>query len=151
SERGMAPPQPGHARRAAEPEGAARGGHLRRGHRCAPRRGGGARGVSFERARKIADAVLYEGYVLYPYRASARKTRPRWRSGVPAPRAWSEAGGGEPWWMQPPCLVEPGEATHLTGRIRFLPVLARPVEELADPRRETFHPVDSLDVGGRLW
>src|SRR5262245_31666769 len=147
----MAPPQPGHARRTAEPEGAARGGHLRRGHRCAPRRSGRACGVSFERARKIADAVLYEGYVLYPYRASARKNRLRWQFGVLAPRAWSDAGGGEPWWMQTTCLVEPGEATHLTGRIRFLHVLARTVEELADPGRETFHPVDSLDVGGRLW
>src|SRR5262245_12475346 len=147
----MAPPQPGYARRAAEPEGAARGGHLRRGNRCAPRRGGGARGVSFEHARKIADAVLYEGYVLYPYRASARKNRLRWQFGVLAPRTWSEAGGGEAWWMQTTCLLSPGAATHLTGRIRFLHVLARTVEALADAGSETFGPVESLDVGGRLW
>ena len=48
----------------------------------------------------IADAVLYEGYVLYPYRASSRKNQVRWQFGVLAPRAWSEAGGCEEWWMQ---------------------------------------------------
>jgi len=30
-------------------------------------------------ARQIADAVLYEGYLLYPYRASARKNQIRWQ------------------------------------------------------------------------
>ena len=38
--------------------------------------------MSFERARRIADAMLYEGYVLYPYRASSRKNRYRWTFGV---------------------------------------------------------------------
>ncbi len=28
--------------------------------------------------RAIADAVLYEGYVLWPYRASALKNQRRW-------------------------------------------------------------------------
>ena len=32
----------------------------------------------FELARKVADAVLYEGYLLYPYRASAAKNQARW-------------------------------------------------------------------------
>ena len=40
----------------------------------------------FARARRIADAVLYEGYLLYPYRASARKNRYRWTFGVLVPR-----------------------------------------------------------------
>jgi len=34
--------------------------------------------VNFDDARKVADAVLFEGYVLYPYRASAAKNRIRW-------------------------------------------------------------------------
>src|SRR5262249_42934468 len=148
SQRGLAPAASRHARRAAEPEGAARGRHLRRGHRYAARRGGGARGMTFEHARKVADAVLYEGYVLYPYRASARKNRLRWQFGVLAPRAWSEAGGGEAWWMQTACLVEPRGDTHLTARVRFLHVRTRRVEEASG---EEFRPVESLDVGGRLW
>jgi hypothetical protein len=44
----------------------------------------------FARMRAIADAVLYEGYLLYPYRASSDKNRLRWQFGVLAPRAWSE-------------------------------------------------------------
>ena len=41
---------------------------------------------SFELARKVADAVLYEGYLLYPYRASAAKNQARWQFGVLMPR-----------------------------------------------------------------
>jgi hypothetical protein len=104
--------------------------------------------VTFEHARKVADAVLYEGYVLYPYRASARKNRLRWQFGVLAPRAWSEAGGDEAWWMQTACLVEPRGDAHLTGRVRFLHVLTRAVEEASGGG---FRPVESLDVAGRLW
>ena len=47
--------------------------------------------MSVELARKVADAVLYEGYVLYPYRRSSTKNRFRWQFGIVAPRAWSEA------------------------------------------------------------
>lgn len=104
--------------------------------------------MTFEHARKVADAVLYEGYVLYPYRASARKNRLRWQFGVLAPRAWSEGGGGEAWWMQTACLVEPRGDTQLTGRVRFLHVLTRTVEEASG---EGFRPVESLDVAGHLW
>ena len=46
---------------------------------------------TFARARKVADAVLYEGYVLYPYRASSRKNQVRWQFGVVAPRVFAVA------------------------------------------------------------
>ena len=39
----------------------------------------------FSVARAVADAVLYEGYVLYPYRASAQKNQMRWQFGVLTP------------------------------------------------------------------
>jgi hypothetical protein len=38
--------------------------------------------VNLEPVRKIADAVLYEGYILYPYRASSQKNQSRWQFGV---------------------------------------------------------------------
>ncbi len=41
----------------------------------------------FAVARLVADTVLYEGYVLYPYRASAQKNQLRWQFGVLAPAA----------------------------------------------------------------
>lgn len=39
----------------------------------------------FDRAEPIADAVLWEGYVLYPYRASSAKNRLRFNWGVVGP------------------------------------------------------------------
>ena len=42
--------------------------------------------------RQVADAVLYEGYVLYPYRASAGKNQMRWQFGVLAPEPYVAAG-----------------------------------------------------------
>ena len=47
----------------------------------------------FETARTVADAVLFEGYVLYPYRASSRKNQVRFQWGVLTPAAFSAAAG----------------------------------------------------------
>lgn len=102
--------------------------------------------MSFELAQKVADAVLYEGYVLYPYRASAIKNRLRWQFGVVVPRGYAEKGGSEPWAMQTECLVEPGAATALDVRVRFLQVQARTVEEAV--AGGGFQPVESLEVEG---
>ena len=45
-------------------------------------------------AKKIAETVLYEGYVLWPYRRSAMKNQQRWTFGGVYPREYSEARGG---------------------------------------------------------
>jgi hypothetical protein len=47
-----------------------------------------------ERALKVADAVLYEGYMLYPYRRSAMKNRQRWSFGILYPPGYHEVGVG---------------------------------------------------------
>jgi len=104
--------------------------------------------MSFERARKIADAVLYEGYILYPYRPSAPKNQVRWQFGVLAPRAWCESGGCESAWSQTECLVEAAGPGRLSGKMRFLQLQRRTVEEASV---EGFRPVASLEAGGRLW
>jgi hypothetical protein len=80
--------------------------------------------MSFALARKIADAVLYEGYVLYPYRCSALKNRFRWQFGIVAPRAWSEHSG-EPWEMQTECLAECGADSSFDITVRFLQIEVR--------------------------
>jgi len=105
--------------------------------------------VSFDMARKVADAVLYEGHVLYPYRASAAENQVRWQFGIVAPRPYSEAGGTEPWAMQTECLVEPGDDTVLTIKIRCLQLQARTLEEALDAEGQSFRPVSSMDVAGR--
>jgi hypothetical protein len=76
-------------------------------------------------ARKLADAILYEGYLLYPYRASSQKNRHRWQFGVLAPRAWAELDGSEPWASQTECLLEPRPGASLQVVLRFLQLEAR--------------------------
>jgi hypothetical protein len=106
--------------------------------------------MSFERARAVADAVLFEGYVLYPYRASAPKNRARWQFGVVAPRSFSEASGSDPWSLETSCLLEHEAPAVLEVKLRFLRLRRRRVEECDPTRPGGFRPVDSLDVGGQL-
>jgi hypothetical protein len=79
--------------------------------------------MSFDQAGAVADAVLFEGYVLYPYRASAAKNQVRWQFGVLAP---PDADPSETSSSRTECLVEPraGDAV-LDVRVRFLQVVTR--------------------------
>jgi hypothetical protein len=102
---------------------------------------------------KIAAAVLYEGYVLWPYRRSAQKNQKRWTFGGVYPRAFSEtAGTNDPWLMQTQCLVI-GEKPAVEVKVRFLQVVERRVaalrEESTDAERLEF--VDELRVGGERY
>ena len=98
----------------------------------------------FERARKVADAVLYEGYVLYPYRASAAKNQIRWQFGVVAPRDHCEIDPGERWSMQTEVLVE-GARPVVDLKLRFLRVQRRTIEDASGAQ------VGSLEVDGHRW
>jgi hypothetical protein len=51
--------------------------------------------MNLDGVRRIADAVLYEGYILYPYRASAQKNRSRWQFGVLMPPGYAAADPSE--------------------------------------------------------
>ncbi len=80
---------------------------------------------------KVADAVLFEGYLLYPYRASAQKNQLRWQFGVLTPRAWAERAA-ENWFSHTECLLEPGaDDAVLRVRLRFLRLQQRRVQRLA--------------------
>ncbi|CAN5866463.1 hypothetical protein BH23ACT2_BH23ACT2_22910 [soil metagenome] len=102
----------------------------------------------FEGAERVADAVLWEGYVLYPYRASAAKNQVRWQFGVLTPRPHSEADGFERWSMRTECVVEFGLEAAVDVRIRLLQVQTRTVEETVDGG---FEPVAEVEVDGDLW
>ena len=97
-----------------------------------------------DRVRAIADAVLYEGYLLYPYRASSAKNQSRWQFGVlgppraPRPRAsarsrrcpcsaCSSAGPGAGVGDRAPA-VPPAPGPH--GRGAASATAHRPVDEL---------------------
>jgi hypothetical protein len=109
---------------------------------------------------RIAKAVLYEGYMLYPYRPSAVKNQQRFNFGVVYPRCYHEAQkGSEPWIMQTECLVLGSPRTTLEVHLRFLQLIARSVQARVTPvlgRRRTddpvFVPVTTLDVdGGKFY
>jgi hypothetical protein len=80
--------------------------------------------MRMEEIKEIANAVLYEGYLLYPYRHSAIKNRQRWTIGIVYPREYSEANGNiEPWTMQTECLVSGSVGTSLDIYVRLLHLL----------------------------
>jgi hypothetical protein len=81
----------------------------------------------------IAKAVLYEGYMLYPYRPSSVKNRQRFNFGVLYPKPYSEAQtGSDAWTMQTECLIQ-GGSPAVEVRVRFLKLVARTVRDLAEP------------------
>ncbi len=80
----------------------------------------------------IADAVLYEGYLLFPYTASTGKNRVRWQFGVVVPEAYLAAETGEHAEMQTEILFEHGGAPDVDVLLRFLQVEARTVEVARD-------------------
>ena len=93
---------------------------------------------------KIADAVLYEGYILYPYRPSSVKNQQRWNFGALCPHSYSLAQGAtESWTMQTECLVEGGPEASISVKVRFLHLLvrevARPVADCRLPVEECGH------------
>jgi len=73
--------------------------------------------------RRIADAVLYEGYLLWPYRRSALKNQRRWTFGGVFPRSHSERHPDDRWIMRTECLLEGDDEVDV--RVRFLQVVER--------------------------
>lgn len=67
-----------------------------------------------EQVEKIANAVLYEGFMLYPYTASALKNQQRFNFGVLSP------GGAEGSEMLTECLVLARPDCEIDVRVRFL-------------------------------
>lgn len=105
---------------------------------------------------RIAKAVLYEGYMLYPYRPTSVKNQQRFNFGVVYPLAFSEAQRGtDPWITQTECLVEGGNRCRLEVRVRFLQLTERSVEQLVpsgpDPEKSHFVLVRSLRVGNQTY
>ncbi|MBP2047184.1 hypothetical protein J2Z21_000106 [Streptomyces griseochromogenes] len=112
-------------------------------------------GDPFAQVSGVADAVLYEGYLLYPYRRSSAKNRVRWQFGVLLPRDWVEAdgpvtpgvsGSADSWYQRTECLVRvrrPGAVVRV--RVRYLQMQHKQVHAVgADGRHR---PVESLRTG----
>jgi len=118
--------------------------------------------VNAKLVEDIANAVLYEGYMLYPYRPSSVKNRQRWNFGVVYPRAYSEIQNGtDNWLMQTECLASGSSSTELSVKVRFLQAIARTIGEVKTPLDEMpvsidkgddpdFQIVETLKVGDQI-
>ncbi|MFJ5289228.1 hypothetical protein [Streptomyces sp. NPDC088348] len=103
--------------------------------------------LPLDHVRTVADAVLYEGYLLYPYRASSHKNRSRWQFGVLGPPSASPACFGEEPDMAMQCLLAPdGTPAAVTVHLRFLQVQVREVQRREADGGHT--PVAALTVDG---
>jgi len=115
--------------------------------------------ANLQRVEKIAEAVLYEGYMLYPYRASAVKNQQRWNFGVLCPRSYSEQqNGSEAWIMQTQCLLQGVAATRLSVKIRFLQIVDRTIGQSLNPTLQVPEDttadvkiVDKLEIGDQTF
>ena len=101
---------------------------------------------TWDRARLVADAVLYEGYLLYPYRGTSSKNQSRWQFGVLGPPGAADAGLGEDDTLAAQFLVDGAQAITLV--VRFLQLQHRSAQrELADG----FTPVAELTTPDGAW
>lgn len=112
--------------------------------------------MNLESAEKIVNAVLYEGYILYPYRPTAIKNRQRWTFGGLFP-AGSRAARkhGDPSRMQLEVPVLGTASSRLDLRIRFLHLtmrqageLPQPLDQLSHGQEPSYRPVPVLEIGG---
>jgi hypothetical protein len=78
-----------------------------------------------DHARKVADAILYEGYLLYPYYQASQKNRSRFQFGVLMPPVYARVDATERSASQTQCLVECGDASTVTVNVRFLQLQRR--------------------------
>ena len=88
--------------------------------------------MSRSRVDAVANAVLYEGYALYPYRPSSVKSRRRFNFGVLAPRAAvAREDRGYLWQLRTECVVQGDAGTVLSAAVRFLQLTPRRNDETA--------------------
>lgn len=82
--------------------------------------------MNFADAEKIAAAVLYEGYILYPYRASSTKNAQRWNFGTLYPQDYALAQRpAESYRLSAECPVQGDADATLDVRVRFLQLVRK--------------------------
>ena len=90
--------------------------------------------MKLDLVEQVARSVMYEGYMLYPYTATAVKNQHRWNFGVLYPPAYDTA------LMQTDCLAQAGPAAVLTASVRFLQLEG---EQAVERRIDVDFPVGS--------
>lgn len=113
--------------------------------------------MSLSPVERVADALLFEGYLLYPYRASAVKNRLRFNFGVVYPQASDALAteGDDACLMRTVCLLEGEQDIRLDVKVRFLQLVQRTIGALPqhsasdDSSLSDYVPVDVLHVDDR--
>jgi hypothetical protein len=100
-----------------------------------------------EHARRVADAILYEGYLLYPYHKSAQKNQVRFQFGVLMPPGYAAVDACEPSASQTECLLECSDDAEVRVLVRFLQLLRRTVQSVS-PEDGELHDIGTLYVDG---
>jgi hypothetical protein len=98
-------------------------------------------------ARRVADAILYEGYLLYPYRQSSQKNQVRFQFGVLMPPGYSAVDPHEGAASQTECLLECRDDAQVSVLARFLQFQDRAVQGIS-PETGELHEVGALYVDG---
>ena len=111
--------------------------------------------MNFQRIEEIAEAVLYEGYMLYPYRPSSIKNQQRFNFGVLCPPSYCEMhGGSESSFLQTECLFKAAPSTRLAVKVRFLQIVQRSIARYTGTPEGSdagLEYVDRLEAGGRVY
>lgn len=112
--------------------------------------------MNLARVDAIVRAVLYEGYLLYPYRPSSVKNRQRWTFGGVYPCDYEAVDESSASTMRTQCLLRDEGGAAVEVHVRFLHLLKRDIGKLAEPAMEfladtepTYRKVATLQVGGR--
>ena len=107
---------------------------------------------------RIVNALLYEGYLLYPYRPSV-KNRHRWTFGGIYPAAYCAGrAGSDACSAQAECLVTGPPQATIWASVRFLHLQERSLGELDPPlpawpanAEPAYQRVAQLEAGGRVY
>lgn len=105
------------------------------------------RSARLDQARAVADAILYEGYLLYPYRQTSQKNQSRFQFGVLMPPGYASVDQTEPSSSQTECLVECADDAHVLVTLRFLQLQRRRIQRF-DAGTGQLREVESLTVDG---
>jgi hypothetical protein len=100
-----------------------------------------------DHARRVADAILYEGYLLYPYHKAAQKNQVRFQFGVLMPPGYAAVDACEPSVSQTECLLECRDDAEVRVLVRFLQLQRRTVQGVS-PENGELHDVGTLYMDG---
>src|SRR5277367_4678327 len=101
--------------------------------------------MNFAGVEKIAAAILYEGYILYPYRPTSIKNRQRWNFGTVYPRVYAEAQRPQDQFrLVAECLLIADAQASLDVKLNFLQLVRQSPSAISPSSEDSNRLSDSL-------